>query len=278
MKKSLQFHQRTFDFLGREPNVIIERETSLQAFEAFAQLPLPEAVREWLMMKDYASLIELNDDHVLPIDTFVFKPNPLFGDDLRWQTPYCTDSPFGFWGHDAKHFLTDDLLLFVTENQGVCYWAIDLYHSPDPPVWTKWSDTEARWLPCAASFSEFIFARIWDSQAMSGEWTLHTSIQPLSFAELGYLETNFTLLLTDRSHPHFLQCFRFERNDQQILIRREKRVYQPESDEVYLRAASANSLEELVQAVWRLSDLSKTFNDGKHTDAVETILRRLQQP
>ena len=142
--RRLQFHQRTFEFLGREPKISERQENALRALQRFLQVELPDAVIEWFSLEDATQLIRLNDDHVLPINSFEFKANPLFGDNPHWQVPTYVGDRLSGWGARDKYYLDENLFLVIIENQGVCFWAVDLNGSRNPPVFMKWNEPKER--------------------------------------------------------------------------------------------------------------------------------------
>nr|BFE59268.1 hypothetical protein GCM10020063_037940 [Dactylosporangium thailandense] len=70
------------------------------------------------------------------------------------------------------------LLPFMIENQGVCFWAVMLDGSDDPPVMISLDDLEPsdEWTMLAATFSDLVYTRIWDHQAMCGVRTLRAPV------------------------------------------------------------------------------------------------------
>jgi len=94
---------------------------------------LPSSVREWYCNEDAIGLLTRysNQDWPVPLREFSVK---------SWKTHH--------------------LLTFKKENQGVCYWAIDLDGSHDPPVYVDVDSNGAEWTLHAPTFTAYVYACI----------------------------------------------------------------------------------------------------------------------
>jgi len=70
---------------------------------------------------------------------------------------------------DSRDSAPKSYLPTMTENQGVCRWAIELDGSDDPPVVVEVDSTSGvSWQHCADTFSTFVYTQVWDWQRLKG--------------------------------------------------------------------------------------------------------------
>jgi hypothetical protein len=247
----LRFHSKTARLLNIEPRRSPSSATALRRVEEKIGRTLPASVREWYEMEGACQLLRQysNCDEPLEITDFG-KPER------------DTD---GGGPHDL---LARDLLLFRWENQGVCAWAINLDGSDDPPVVVD-VDTQFRsWVPCANSFSEYVYSCVWDYalvMASSHSEALLVQAQngPLSNDTLHFLKTHFQTELVTYGWPGQTQ-YRFFDADQRILIWADEG-----QADWHLIADTAEALGRLVTLVAPLDSLrSALWSPAEEGEAV----------
>jgi hypothetical protein len=129
---SLRYHQQAFNLLGIFPEIDADAEQALMTLEARLGHKLPAAMREWYSIKNARQYLRCNDDYVLPIEKL---------------------------GGDNN--LPENMLFLIDENQSCAAWALLLDSSDNPPVYVA-NDDYDRWELCAETFSDFVWARVWD--------------------------------------------------------------------------------------------------------------------
>src|SRR5262249_51223030 len=106
--------------------------------------------------------------------------------------------------HLQKHAGFRDSLVFLGENQGGALWAVYLDGNQDPLVLVTneidWSDVEHPrtkwWLPCAKSFSEFVYCRLFLPAFASTGVSLYSPGRLLWREDFEFLRDNFV------EHPY----------------------------------------------------------------------------
>ena len=117
MEAQIQYHWNATNLLPKAPRFSVSAAESLAKRESRLGIHFPASVREWYSLDGAVDLLSAysNSDHPREIDEL--------------------GKPFENWyGRGPRGFLSDNLLVFMHENQGVCSWAIKLDGSPDPPV------------------------------------------------------------------------------------------------------------------------------------------------
>ena len=123
-------------------------------------------------------------------------------------------------------FVRAGLLVVMHENQGVCTWAVKLDGTDDPPVVVEVdsidsaaSPSEARWEPCADSFSTFMYCRAWDhGHCLAGiSVTASANDRPLAPGDLSLLQSHFSEGPRTHGHPGVTN-YRFFTRNSAILI------------------------------------------------------------
>ena len=141
-----RFHQAALELIITKPGFSDTNARILAERERISGRSFPAAVREWYSFDRSVELLQAysNCDWPVPLD--------------RLGAP-----AENWYGAGPRDFLQGNLLWFMTENQGVCNWAVKLDGSDDPPVMVEVdSAPNDRWRQLTASFSEFIFCQIWD--------------------------------------------------------------------------------------------------------------------
>ena len=113
------FHQASFNLIGAMP-----------LFGSSRLTDLPASVAEWYSCSNALELLARysNDDHPLPPDEF------------RRHT-----------------FDNHKLVVFMIENQNVCWWAYEDDGSADPAVWVNVDPPPNAWRLCCSKFSTFVY-------------------------------------------------------------------------------------------------------------------------
>jgi hypothetical protein len=232
----LKYHQKAYDLLTQEP-VISSRALELLArIEQQCGIVLPQSVREWYSFEGAVQILAThsNRDHPTPLDRLGKI------EQIRHNA-------------DSRDSATGSHLLIMTENQGVCRWAIELDGSDDPPVVVKMdSASEVPWQPCADTFSTFVYTQVWDWQRLGGP-ILCAQDRPLTQDVLCVLRQRFAEGPTTYGWPGS-ESHRFGHYGQRILIWSSE-----EQADWFLSAATPELLLKLARTVWDLGGLSHTL-------------------
>lgn len=140
----MNHHQRTFDFF-----VLLGETLDTLPVESMPQPPsmLPTAVTQWYQVQESSSLWKwytASDYSAVRLDVELSE----------WYLP---DVCF-----DMRGWIKGPILPVVYETQGCCWWGVLLDGSDDPSVVVAESDRGERWDYFAGSFSDFVFARVFD--------------------------------------------------------------------------------------------------------------------
>src|SRR5262245_36142444 len=226
MTLQLRYHRRAVGLPPKAQRFSESAHELLQQREEQLGVRFPASVREWYCLDGAVGLLERysNDDWLVDVERL--------------------GEPFDNWhGRGPRDFLSENLLLFMHENQGVCNWAIKLDGTPDPPVVVE-VDTAAagKWLPCADHFSTFVWCQIWDhSQLAVGEQAQEAE---LSKHDLALLKASFPQLATTFGWPGNVN-YRFATEAASILI------WDGEGGaDWFLTASTASDLKKLLAKVW----------------------------
>ena len=213
-------------------------------------------MREWYELENAVQLLfqYSNEDHPVEIGKL--------GEPLR--------DMLGGGPHDL---IAQDLLVIRHENQGVCVWAVLLDGSDDPPVVLDLDTQFKTWTKCADSFSQHIYAWIWDYSQILMKRALFVQAQntPLSEMALSKLSEYFEKVCVTYGWPGQTQ-YRFCRDDQRILV-----WANSNQADWWLHAKSKESLESLVRLVAPLDSVGKALwsNDAEGQAFLKSISQQL---
>ena len=264
MSHSLKYHQATFDFLGERPVFSQKQHDALKALERYLNVQLPESFLEWFSLENAESYIALIDD-VLPVSRF--RVNVLPGE----QQSIIEPDSMRHWRNRDKYHLDKNLLVFIEEHQRAFEWAIDLHGRADPRVWRDWFGRGQRWVPCSETFSQFVFSRVWDYEAMLSDNAFEANMrQHLTFADLAQIDAQYDLLYKNHSNPGFNQTnYCFQKDHKLIWIAQWER-----GSHVFASARTLQALEELLQDLSEVNDLSHQM---KHRNSGLSVIEFLER-
>lgn len=243
------FHQCTYDLLEVQPR------RSEAAIELVSELDsrcggrLPAAVKEWYSLDGAVNILaKKTSDHLVPLEEL----GKVFDD---------------WYGGGRRDFVAEGYLVIMTENQGVCNWAVPLNsEEEDPPVLVEVeSSPNVVWKPFADRFSIFVNTIVCD-------WidSIHLCAQdtPLADKDLGFLREHFTEGYSTYNWPA-KQSYRFRQQDQYILVWAGE-----DQTDWHLAADSADSLYELVRTVWHCGSLSDSLYEADELGSI--VLERMR--
>lgn len=251
---TLRFHQATAD-LSRQPLILSPAaQHALSEREAACGFALPASVREWYSLEGAVDILahHSNDDHAIPLER------------LGASAPLS---------HDPGPSATKRLAV-MTENQGVCSWAVSLDGSDDPPVLVGMDDGTAEgdespvvWRSFAARFSTFVYTLVWDwpTGNICSVWGID---DPLAPDVLAYLRATFAEGPNTRHWPADV-TYRFGTPDARIIIW-DKRARQADWT---LIGSSPDALATLLRRVWRCGDLPATLDERGDECGAEVLER-----
>ena len=113
------------------------------------------------------------------------------------------------------------MLPFMTENQGVCYWAIELDSCDDPPVRIKTTWNQA-WLKACDCFSDFLLAIVWDAGVVARGIGV-TVTRPVPYPVIRRLRRRYEEY-PRTSHWPLDHVYRFQRSSCRIWVAASPRV------------------------------------------------------
>ncbi|MEV0569578.1 SMI1/KNR4 family protein [Dactylosporangium sp. NPDC050588] len=262
MLSQLRYHARSLALAGRTAEISPDAVAAIDRFAAVRGFPLPASVREWYSLAAGQETLRTfsNEDRVYAAHELGRMEQYWAGDESDQERE---------WDLVAER----QLLPFMIENQGVCFWAVMLDGSDDPPVMISFDDLEPtdEWTMLTASFSDLVYTRIWDHQAMCGERTLRASVpsfEPAAWAGLG---TRLEERLADSNFHRYR--FAGSGDDQRVLL--EKDAW-GQSGQCYLWAASDDLLVDLVTTVRAASGLATQLSTYWGKDALDRIGHRLE--
>lgn len=249
MSVQLKYHCDAVKLLRRAPSFSNSAADLLRKREKQLRIKFPASVAEWYSLKGAVQILARysNDDSPFEIEEF--------------------GEPFKDWyGGGPKDFLSENLLLFMHENQGVCNWAIRLDGGADPPVVVE-VDTapNAEWLPCADCFSTFVWCQIWDRSQLA----VGVSAQEIELVkrDIRFLQSNFHQLYTTYGWPGNVN-YRFKSEKAAILIWDAK----DRGVDWFLSAQTASDLKELLAKVWNCGTLAESmYGDGEANDVLTQL-------
>ncbi|MER7274881.1 SMI1/KNR4 family protein [Dactylosporangium sp. NPDC000244] len=262
MTSQPQYHARSLALAGRTAETSPDAVAALDRFAAERGFPLPASVREWYSLAAGQEILRRfsNDDRVYAAHE-LGRPEECSPDDESDQERE--------WDPVAEI----QLLPFMIENQGVCFWAVKLDGSDDPPVMISLDDLEPtdEWTMLSASFSDLVYTRIWDHQAMCGARTLRApvaSFDPATWAGFG-------TRLEERPADSNGWRYRFagSADDQRVLL--EKNAWD-QAGQCYLWAASDDLLVDLVTTVRESTGLATQLSTYWGDETLKRIGHRLE--
>jgi hypothetical protein len=245
------FHTKALALLDPPPAVSEANLRVLSERECRLGIRFPASVREWYSLEGSVALLRRfsNDDHPVELDRL--------------------GAPAEEWyGAGPRDFVAKGLLWIMTENQGVCNWAVKLDGRDDPPVVVEVdSAPNEAWLPLADTFSEFVYCQVWDYQQRK----VACSAQEIDLADsdLDYLRRTFEAGPTTASWPGNANLRFVSQHGCMLLWYGKER-----GTDWFIWADTANQLVKLLRLVWRCGNLSETLY-GLDRDA-ERLLAQLR--
>jgi len=198
------YHRRTFERLLRRP--VPNPDPALAA----ALPPLPASVREWYSLTNAIHWLTNygNDDcaiHPRDFDHHIMRVAS------NRQVCFADDLP-------KRHRIEGaDARVFLVENQGACWWAFTDAHE-DPPVYVTYRPPPEDWKLTAASFSTFVYTRLFDHLHFFEEGFFHTEVTgPIPESTFNYLAANFKAEPATR-HVEGWEERRYSRGEQRVTV------------------------------------------------------------
>jgi len=232
----LRFHGAAIELLPAQPAFSRANADTVAKREAQIGRKLPAAVREWYCLDQCVDVLRehSNCDQPVPLE----------------QLGAAADD---WYGAGPRDFLQGDLLWIMTENQGVCNWAVRLDGSDDPPVVVEVDSAPNEvWLPLASSFSEFIFCQIWDHPQNFGQCCAQEA--DLTENDWQYLQNKFVAGPKTTAWPGTVNL-RFHSADGRILIW----YAEDHGADWFLFAPAEEEMVRLLRNVWSCGDLATTL-------------------
>jgi SMI1 / KNR4 family (SUKH-1) len=139
---------RIFGLAGWVPVKSSDAEAAVDAVEDRIGRRLPQSFRNLLLCHNWVELLAEYSNCDDPI------PCSELGQMRRWNV------------YDP---LSDDLLPFMIENQGVCTWAVGLRDADDPPVFIEVdSGSPPQWELTAPTFTQWLLCQVEDKRLLGG--------------------------------------------------------------------------------------------------------------
>ncbi|PWT95796.1 MAG: hypothetical protein C5B53_10945, partial [Candidatus Melainabacteria bacterium] len=224
------FHDSTYGIIGGKPEVSKEALALLDALDKKCGGRLPPSLREWYSLDGAVEILaKRTSDH------------PIALSDLGKDSWYVGGT---------RDFVAEKYLVIMSENQGVCHWAIELNGQDDPPVVVEVDSLpKVEWLPFADTFSAFL-------ETMVSDWNyaivLCAQDIPLADRELDFLRQQFTEGHMTHNWPA-KTTYRFRQDDQCIIIWDGE-----EQADWFLESNSPENLRELVNKMWQCGSLAES--------------------
>jgi hypothetical protein len=248
----LLYHVKTIQLLGLQNKISASALNALNNIERRIKRTLPASVREWYELENAVQLLFQYSNADPPLDI------EKLGESVRDTL-----------GGGPYDLVAQNFLVIRHENQCVCVWAVMLDGSDDPAVVLDLDTQFKTWTKCASSFSEHIYAWIWDySQVLSKDrFLIQAQNSPLSEIALSFLHERFEKECVTYGWPGRTQ-HRFYRGDQRILIWADDK-----QADWWLNAQTKGSLEALVNIVAPLDLVGKAFwsNDAEGQVVLESV-------
>lgn len=252
MSARLQFHGAAVRLLPNIPRYLETSAELLQQRERQLGITFPAAVSEWYSLEGAVEILERysNADSAFAIEQL--------------------GEPFDDWyGGGPRDFLSDKLLLFMHENQGVCNWAIKLTGVDDPPVVVEVDTSpDEKWLACADRFSTFVYCQIRDHLRPS----VGVAAQEIELSEedLRFLQSNFGEVHRTYGWPGRVN-YRFESENAAILIWDGK----DRGVDWLVSASSTPALKNVLTRIWACGSLAESlYGDGEAHEVLQELRSR----
>ena len=234
----LQYHQATFDLLGREPVFSPEAAALLAQRQEACGVTFPAAITEWYSLDAAVEILaqHSHEDHPVSLAELGMV-------DEDW------------YRMGRRNFIAEGVLPVMYENQYVCAWAISLDDSDDPPVLVQVdpSPTTA-WQFFADRFSVFVYAQVWDYRP--AQCALAAQDRAPSATELAFLRQYYREGPRTYAWPT-TTSYRFADDDKCILIWSDEKS----QADWWLSATSQSSLRRLVRSVRHCGTLIDSLYD-----------------
>ena len=210
---------------------------------------LPASVKEWYSLVDSVDILaKKTSDHPVPLEDLgkVFE---------NW------------YGGGRRDFVAEGYLVIMSENQGVCNWAVPLNSGEeDPPVMVEVdSSPDCLWQPFADRFSIFINTIVCD---WMDSIRLCAQDTPLTDQDLEFLRGQFKEGYSTYNWPAKIS-YRFRQRDQYILLWAGE-----DQTDWHLAADNVDSLYELVMTVWHCGSLSDSLYETDDLGSI--VLERMR--
>ena len=235
-------YRKVFNLLNISPRQSQQAIDSLMLFEQDCNLSFPRAVREWFSFVETPDIMQ----KMALIHAAVDIPQSyrLFGE---LNARYVRTAP------SAK------ILPVLFENQGCWHMAVPLDGADDPPVYLGYQEADQfDWYLHAACFSDFIFAWVWDYVAYVKDYSVYAS-QHILPQDLQVIRETFEFGPTTYQGNGYFNADRIERyaqNTQRITV-----IINDTDIAVWFTAASAESLQTLLQGPWSQGNLLAQMGD-----------------
>jgi hypothetical protein len=238
MNHTVLYHQATLNLIGEVPNISPQAITLLDQWEHIHARALPPSVREWYTFEQALPWLERYSNGGHPIEV------AHLGRKRRYRSG----------GSEQEiDFLTRNLLPILTENQGMCMWAVQLDGSENPPVVVSFDymQPESTWHVYVDSFSHFVYTCVWDARVIQPDVALFGTKEALLPEELLFLQKHFQQEPITYHFPAESN-YRFSSEDQYILLQQYEYGLS-----WYLFAEEDNDLKQLVKTIWQCESLKK---------------------
>lgn len=221
------YHDRSYRLLDIAPAQDDSASRRFADTEQRLNIALPSSLQEWYRRGDAISILLNHSNDDPPIEPHNFK---LFS----WQSRA--------------------LLPIRYENQGVCTWAVDLDGSSDPPVLVDVDTNGKLWIPFADTFSDYVYTGVWDYKRVLGQRVVvQAQNSPLTSTTIASLQSHFDHEVLTHGWPGGMQ-YRFGNSEGALLIWSEM-----DQASWFAGAATTPALKSLLQSIWTLDDVGRTF-------------------
>ncbi|MCB9851771.1 MAG: SMI1/KNR4 family protein [Phycisphaerales bacterium] len=237
----LRFHEKTFRLIGTNPNIDPSSLDALAAVEQRIGLALPASLREWYSLEDACDRL------------------------YRYSN---TDPSVSLSNMRDDGLIGGRYLKFRYESQGMCFWAVDLDGTDDPPVVIADDETFQPNRRCNTTFSEFVNACVWDWGLVLNNCMIQAQNAPLSEEAIAVLHNEFKAELQTNGWPGHTQ-YRFYSADQRILIWASE-----DQADWCLAGDSEDAVSRLAQKLWHVDNLGRSF--WSHNSIGESMLQTLR--
>lgn len=242
------FHNTTYAMIGGKPRVSSEALALLDSLEKKCGGHLPASFKEWYSLDGaWEILAKRTSDHPIALSDL--------GKD-RWYV------------EGSRDFISEGHLVFMTENQGVCHWALELNGEDDPPVVVEVDSLPTvKWQPFADTFSAFV-------EVVVSDWNyghvLSAQDVPLTDSDLDFLRQQFNEGPMTHNWPAKTSS-RFRKDDQCLIIWAGE-----EQADWFLQSNSPEHLRELLNEVWNCGSLAESLYENDDIGAKILKEKRLE--